>query len=221
MKSFFSNLVSLRDYYQKNFGKKIIYLIDKDENGIYIPLEYEKKSIYNKLICKIIYNSPFLVGSYLSKLYNFDYLFSIDNMINSSFLKDVNVCPIITKLSIEDNNMNGLKDDESRESIDLLNIISKYDNNIPLNIIFDFELSKITNSIGMKVFENTFLECEIKYDDIESIDYVNNMNKLANLINGPDLNNANINIKYFQDLKFINKKINLKDCILKSKIELV
>lgn len=112
------SLINARDLYTVNFKTKIIGIVSKDELN------------NNTYIMNVINIVPYLFTFYIMRLLNIKYIYKRDDII-SYFKTNVNkIIPLLLSIKLEKNN---------NIIIDLKDIFSTYENNVPIYIIFKNE----------------------------------------------------------------------------------
>jgi len=111
------SLIDVRNLYTINFRTKIIGFVSKNEfnNNIYII------GLLNII--------PYLFTYYIMSMLNLKYIYKRDDIISYSNSSSNKIIPLLLSIHLEKNNNN----------IDLKEIFSIYENNVPIYIIFKNE----------------------------------------------------------------------------------
>lgn len=133
------HLANIREFLVNNFYSKII------------GVEYNDKFYNNKNLLWIINLFFFPLTKSLFKSLNINYLFEKDNIIFYSKENMIKLGPVLFEFIV--NNQ------------DIKEIIDKYDNNVPINLIFENENLKVKDSdeIFIKCFSNGIKSKKFNY----------------------------------------------------------
>lgn len=125
-----NNLINIREFFVSYFCVKILGIIKVN------------KLYQNKILLFILNLFPYIFSYYIMKLLNVYYLYKKDDIIYYSKSNKIKISPLLFDIYI----LNNLK-----EKINLKTIFSKYDNNVPLYLIFLNEKIKINDNDEIKI----------------------------------------------------------------------